>query len=868
MTNSSMWKEWLGGGSTSPDGCRRFLWIHGLPGSGKTILASYLNEQVAEHCRASGNSFYYCLHEHNRDETEPFLRYVVRDLCHQLGNFLPGRLREMWRYKRMGVDELKECLRGVTQEFSRRSKRVYIIVDAVDESASPYKLFLRILTSIGTDPTFGDVSLLLTSRDYPEIREAFIKLPRVSLPQTSGPKWSRKLPFRPLPKQPSLEIKPTLPTALWPRGLEGFTRLPPPIPSRQDARLAPADLERGGFDRARSVEKANSPPWYSRDSTSPSPPPSPTKVEAFRKRPSSGDHAARSKSPTKRKLSEGGSHVAGDDRMDVDKPLDDANSNSQLVPPYTGLSMANNFVREAIAAVIDKRLQDSGRFGQWPRDNFIDLLKYKLADKAAGIFRAVACYLDLLDRQGDLIDDDMILEAIDRMPNTTFDQYERILITGIPNAGDLNRHSRDFARTALALACSDTAEITDVDVLVEASRFNVPQARAQAYNLEKLNHLLGCLVKVTRLRRKPTPVFGRKEEAGDLQRLTVAHYTVKEYLYSQKILDGSAKAFALSSVTNRKLELKLVFYGLQQFLAERRCPTKYEEYCMKMTDKALSKRPVVVVKDKDIWEAVHPCLAWNDAHQNAVKKNKDTRLAFPTWHRLATAFTDGKAPQHRHTCVIVSLLLLQWAKLAEVYLGSLSDDQKEEVWQDEFVLNRDSNATTVLEMCVSDRRLDFLNIFVNAGAVFEDTNDILFRALEDPYSNAAGAGGDGDDGSTTTELLRILLQRGADPDPDTGRKWTPLQIAVRDLEPNWVYELLYYGAAPDVVGESGDGSRWYHKTPIQICRDTQPRWAHDDNDEHLRWARTQVRQQLAQKAGINPVEAERAPSQIIEILDD
>lgn len=872
MTDCTLWQDWLDGGSTSPDGCRRFLWIHGLPGSGKTILASYLNEQLAEHCCARGNSFYYCLHEHNRDETESFLRYVVGDMCHQLGNFIPMKLREMWKYKRMGVDELKECLRVVTQEFSRQSKRAYIIVDAVDESLTPYKPFLRILMSIGTDPTFNHVSLLLTSRDYPAIREAFKKLPQVSLPFTSGPNGTRMMPLRPLLDQADSEIMPTLSTAGRLRGSTTYPQLPPPNRSLLEQPLCGKDPVCGHFGQARSVDMdrdGSDQAWYARDSITPPPQPSPTKPDAPGKRLLSGEK--RSQSPTRRRISKGGSHVAGDVRMDVDEMSDGECSNTQLVPPYTSLSMANNFVREAIAAVIDKRLQESGRFGQWPRENFIPLLRYKLADRAAGIFRAVACYLDLLDRQEHLIDDDKILEAIDRMPNLTFEQYERILVTGIPDVGDLNRHSRDFARTALALACSDTAGVPDVDVLVEASRFSVPQGRAQAYNLEKLNHLLGCLVKVTRLRRKPAPVFTRKEEAGDLQRLTVAHYTVKEYLYSQEILDGPAQDFALSSDTNRRLELKIVFYGLQQFVAERRCPTKYEEYCMKMTDKALSRRPAIIVKDQDIWEAVHPCLAWNDAHQNAVNKNRAGRLAFPTWHRLATVFTDGNAPEHRHTCIIVSLLLLEWPKLAEVYLGSLNDDQKEEIWQDQFALNRD-DATTVLEMCVSARRLDFLNIFVDAGAVFEDAEDILYRALEKPYSTAAGTSDDGDDGSTTAQLLHILLQRGANPNPTTDRKWTPLQIAVRNLEPYWVQELLYHGAVPHARGDGGDGSKWYQKTPMQICRDAKPHWANDDDDdENLRWARTRVRRQLTaelKEAGIDPAEAEDAPSQIIELLDD
>lgn len=910
MTNCTLWQDWIQGGSSSPDGCRRFLWIHGLPGSGKKILASYLNDQAAVHCGAKGNSFYYCLHEHNQDETVSFLRHIIRDFCFQLGCFVPEDLRKMWQYKRLGVDELKECLRVVTREaYTRLEKRVYIIVDAVDESLAPRNTFLRVLTSIGTDPAFDHVSLLMTSRDYPDIRAAIKKLP--SLP-SSGLIGARTLPLRSFSSRratPSAqavsEILPML--AIPKRGFRGLDvpNLPPPAhrPQNTSESFAPLrrpsplmSLDHGGFEDGSTSERSTSTVWHAESSASPQC--SPTKPNAPTKRQLSGNQEPRSVSPTRLKISRGGSHVEGPKytSMNPEEAFEEECLDAHRVPACSELSMSNNFVREAIAAVIDKRLEDSGRFGQWPREDFIPRLKYKLAAKAAGIFRAVACYLDLIDRQQHLIDDEKILEAIEKMPDTIFDQYERILVTGIPNIGALNSHSRDFARTALALACSDTAEIPDVDVLVEASRFNVPQGRAQAYNLEKLNHLLGCLVKVSRLRRKPRSLFARKDEAGDFQRLTVAHYTVKEYLYSKKAAEGPASDFALCNETNRRLELKIVFYGLQQFLAERKCPTKYEEYCMKMTEKALGKRPSIVSKDKDIWEAVHPCLGWNDAHQSAVKKNRDTRTAFPNWYKLATAFAEGGAPEHRHTCVVVSLLLLEWPRLAEAYIGSLGEEQKDELWQDRFALRDGAgpggDAATVLEMCVSARRLDFLDVFVDAGAMFEDAGGIVFRALEDPY-RAAAAGAAADDGSTTGRLLRVLLERGADPNPG-GRPWTPLQVATRALEPYWVQELLYHGARPGDVGEehgdddgddNGDGAgsttrKWYHKTPLQICRDTRPRWAQggcDDDDVNLRWSRARVEQQLTaelRNAGAGAADdmgggkPEVGRVGVIEVLDD
>lgn len=180
MTACAYWHDWLRGGSPSPGGHRRFLWVHDLPGSGKTILASHLNDEVALHCGAArGCSYYYCLAVHARDETEPFLRHAVRDFCIQLGGFVPSRLHDMWRHQKLGVDDLVECLRAVTREFLARGgagARAYLIVDAVDESQAPRKTFLEVLARIGTDPAFDHVSLLMTSREEPDIKQAIERL--------------------------------------------------------------------------------------------------------------------------------------------------------------------------------------------------------------------------------------------------------------------------------------------------------------------------------------------------------------------------------------------------------------------------------------------------------------------------------------------------------------------------------------------------------------------------------------------------------------------------------------------------------------------------------------------------------------------
>lgn len=852
MVKTLWWSDWLAGGPSAPPdrGCRRFMWIHGLPGSGKTILASYLIDQIARNCTSRGYSYYYCFHVHNRDETIPLLRWVVRDLTIQLsrcvkGNHISTELYSMWQYRRPTVESLLRCLQVLAWEvFTRLSKRVYIVVDGVDESKAPRNTLLQVLTDIGTKPEFETVSLLMTSRDYPDIRGAISRLPPQSVPlrkvQVNKPST---------PAQPSHGATSTsnhqehgLPIRGRP-GSSSYELTNTPIAPGLDAE----PTRTYDTDEDMDIDDMMASAAYLKQGSDRSP--SPTK----QKRQASGNQEARAPSPQKRKISPGGSYVdvgpehKCEDSLDPDLPE----------APCSILSMSNHFVKKAIETFIQQQLTKSERFVQWPRPDFIDKMKIELAAKAGGMFRTVSCHLDMIERL-DLTDQDAILKEIKDMPQVIFDMYEKIIVDGMSllEAADKNRHNREFARTALALICSETSQIPDAGVLVEAARLHVPQGIAQDYNFKKLERLLGCLAKVTRF-RKITPSLYRRDDDEPIasglhkKRFSVAHYTVKEYLYHEKTANGPAREFALSSEKTRILELTVVFYGLRNYSTSghpKKNPTRFDEYCLKMTDKALSERPAVVVNEEDIWAAVISCLPWNAHHQNAIR-NRVTREAFPNWARLAAAFEDGCAPKHQETCILVSLLLLHWHELAHVYLETLTLEKKDKVWKDEFSL-REDDCKTILQMSVSRRNTRFLKEFVNAGAMFQEESDILFRALENPYDDETC------NGKTTGRLLRTLLDRGADPNPG-GYKFTPLQLATRQLEHVWVRHLLSAGASPDAVGNpkgveppgfESDRS-WHKKPPMAICNDEslKPEWEQDeeDNDEILN-SRKRVRELLRQ----------------------
>ncbi|KAJ9136729.1 hypothetical protein NKR23_g9596 [Pleurostoma richardsiae] len=163
----------------------RLLWIHGIPGAGKTVLASYLVDELENYCRKQDGvelCFYYCFHERNHDETLPFLRFLLKRLCASRDNF-PHNLLEKFRKAEQPTSrtDLLEALRSILRHVSA----VFVTIDAVDES-QPRGELLETLRELGTAPHFGKVWLLVTSREEPDI-ERILSGAAAEIPMSNHP---------------------------------------------------------------------------------------------------------------------------------------------------------------------------------------------------------------------------------------------------------------------------------------------------------------------------------------------------------------------------------------------------------------------------------------------------------------------------------------------------------------------------------------------------------------------------------------------------------------------------------------------------------------------------------------------------------
>ncbi|KAH9209028.1 hypothetical protein DL95DRAFT_32175 [Leptodontidium sp. 2 PMI_412] len=180
MLRSPHWTDWLAASI-------RCLWVHGIPGAGKTILASWLIKQVQDHCKQSSkmqapctSAYYYCYFGHSQDEAMPFLRWVIAQLSRQ-AEVVSTLVHDLFRRGgEPSIQELLDSLAQLLQSFGN----VYIVIDAVDES-NPRDNLLEVIHTLVTDPRFSHLQILVTSREYIEIERVMEKI-SISVPMSNS----------------------------------------------------------------------------------------------------------------------------------------------------------------------------------------------------------------------------------------------------------------------------------------------------------------------------------------------------------------------------------------------------------------------------------------------------------------------------------------------------------------------------------------------------------------------------------------------------------------------------------------------------------------------------------------------------------
>ncbi|KAI1317488.1 hypothetical protein F5Y16DRAFT_406622 [Xylariaceae sp. FL0255] len=479
-------------------------------------------------------------------------------------------------------------------------------------------------------------------------------------------------------------------------------------------------------------------------------------------------------------------------------------SMSTVEKHFPQISMSNSNVREDIRRYIKTSMAKHPNWRFWG-DDFQKEIEAKVAVESKGMFRYAVCQLDVLKR---MRNQQQIRDALRTLPKDLFATYERIL-TEIPE------ENKQFARTALALMCSDT-KIPSAEILVSACLFKIPFGDIAAYNVLTLGEVCGCLVEISPMNRPKDGAFPPYEE--EIHRVKLAHYTVKEFLFAPSTAQGPVAFFALSNETVRNTNLAVVFNGLSRFglhLFSNVRVTRYEEYCLWKTEEALTSRRAAILRNDELLKMVLEALSSNSQHLVHLRKQPRAivdvlKRKFPLWHKLVISWEIQ--PAEPQTKILANLVLVNLPDIAEKYLNDeklfkgLPRKQQENCWRCDFKM-KDRERENLLGFCIHPTRVRFLKLFANHNASFENEAECLYTAMK-LFSDNNRFNAEHD----TADILKTLVNTGAnvDPKPRTaqnipskparkinkeGFAFTPLQLAIWRLEDSWVEVLLEEGYA-------------------------------------------------------------------------
>ena len=160
FTSSHQFSYWLLPG--------RSLWLHGIPGAGKTILCSTIIENLKSRCSAQVPCVYYYF-----DFSNPQKQKVVNLLCSFLAQLssssIPLEVHRLYENCNHGNrDPTMAQLIDTFLSIIDKTKQTYIIIDALDESSkSDRQSLFEVITTL---QTHDKINLLMTSRQESDIQ--------------------------------------------------------------------------------------------------------------------------------------------------------------------------------------------------------------------------------------------------------------------------------------------------------------------------------------------------------------------------------------------------------------------------------------------------------------------------------------------------------------------------------------------------------------------------------------------------------------------------------------------------------------------------------------------------------------------------
>jgi NACHT domain len=162
---------------------KQLLWLHGIPGCGKTILSSTVVEHIKAICKKDSQCQYIFYYFDFSDSKKQEVAGLLRSLLAQLASRDLKTLKEIERlYNQNSCGKQqpdKKSLLSILLSVLRSPLRTYLIIDALDECSQRGEM-LRMLSDIYRHCS-EEVNVLVTSRKERDIELVLDRLASSSI---------------------------------------------------------------------------------------------------------------------------------------------------------------------------------------------------------------------------------------------------------------------------------------------------------------------------------------------------------------------------------------------------------------------------------------------------------------------------------------------------------------------------------------------------------------------------------------------------------------------------------------------------------------------------------------------------------------
>jgi NACHT domain len=169
--NTGLWLHNSPEYNSFKEGMTPLIWFYGIPGAGKSVLFSYIVEDIKAYCKAQLNEssvciYYYCYFGRNQDESTHLIRWTISQLARQL-QYLPSNISQLFD---SGEQPALPVMMDALAELSALFNQIYLLIDGLDESVRRVNL-LQVLESLNTE-RFDNIKILAMSREEVDIKIA------------------------------------------------------------------------------------------------------------------------------------------------------------------------------------------------------------------------------------------------------------------------------------------------------------------------------------------------------------------------------------------------------------------------------------------------------------------------------------------------------------------------------------------------------------------------------------------------------------------------------------------------------------------------------------------------------------------------